>query len=270
MTFQMDDRFRYRMPVTFGPSPGPRQGADGGRFESGDATKTTSFATFATDAALLEALLPPGFALTAATVTFELTRYRRLAWLAGRGYSTLGVKIPCRFDGSEDRVAGPFLLVLWENMADPIITGREELGFAKLYCDLPEDREYDDRIVSEARWDGHGFFAMELSGLADTPAPPPGTADGLLHWRYMPKVGTVGAADSMHAALTPFGRAPVITERYQTATARAAFVRSTFEQLPTLHHVVNRLAELPLHDCIGAAMLHQRGGTDLSEQRVLR
>ena len=31
-----------------------------------------------------------------------------------------------------------FLVVLWENLTDPILTGREELGFSKIYCEIPE------------------------------------------------------------------------------------------------------------------------------------
>ena len=39
--------------------------------------------------------------------------------------------------GEQDSVDGDLLLILWGNRADPIITGREDLGYAKLYCELP-------------------------------------------------------------------------------------------------------------------------------------
>ena len=59
-----------------------------------------------------------------------------IEWLAGRGYNTLGVTFPVVFQGKRDRAIGPFLLVLWENLADPILTGREQLGYSKIYCEL--------------------------------------------------------------------------------------------------------------------------------------
>ena len=63
-------------------------------------------------------------------MTVAATYMKEIAWLAGRGYNTLGVSFPATFTGEEDEVTGNFLTVLWENLTDPIITGREELGFA--------------------------------------------------------------------------------------------------------------------------------------------
>ncbi|CAN5639897.1 hypothetical protein BH09PSE5_BH09PSE5_28130 [soil metagenome] len=65
----------------------------------------------------------------------------RLAWLAGPVYSLLGVKSPVRYTGGRDTVKGPFLRVLWESRVEPILTGREELGYPELYCEPPTARE---------------------------------------------------------------------------------------------------------------------------------
>lgn len=46
------------------------------------------------------------------------------------GYNTWGVyanDVVCTI--SEERVKASYLMVLFENMCDPIVTGREELGF---------------------------------------------------------------------------------------------------------------------------------------------
>ena len=56
---------------------------------------------------------------------------KEIEWLAGRGYNTLGVSFPAVFEGEVDRATGSLLTVLWENLTDPILTGREELGFSK-------------------------------------------------------------------------------------------------------------------------------------------
>lgn len=39
-----------------------------------------------------------------------------------------------------------YQLVLFESFCDAIITGREELGFGKVWADLP------DPVVEEGRW----------------------------------------------------------------------------------------------------------------------
>lgn len=83
------------------------------------------------------------------TVLFEAMNLRNLPWLAGRGehvccswgfsspdsgnrlgYNTLGVyanDVVCTI--SQQPIKASYLLVLFENFCDPIVTGREELGF---------------------------------------------------------------------------------------------------------------------------------------------
>ncbi|MGH2266647.1 hypothetical protein ACQ1Z3_16255, partial [Enterococcus faecalis] len=62
-------------------------------------------------------------------------------WLAGRGYTMIHVSWPARFDGMRDRATGRFLAVVWESLADPIITGRDEIGHPKLYADVDAPRQ---------------------------------------------------------------------------------------------------------------------------------
>jgi acetoacetate decarboxylase len=84
--------------------------------------------TFHSDSEQLEELLPEGFTLRDnPRVTVTASYIKEIEWLAGRGYNTLGVNIPVTFRGEDDEVSGDFLTVLWENLTDPILTGREEL-----------------------------------------------------------------------------------------------------------------------------------------------
>jgi hypothetical protein len=74
MAMKFEPGLRYRMPVMFGPSISPRQGLAGVRYDSSDAPATCVSATFLTDAAPLEALLPPGFSLHGEpTLTVEIS-----------------------------------------------------------------------------------------------------------------------------------------------------------------------------------------------------
>jgi hypothetical protein len=117
---------------------------------------------------------------------------KEIEWLAGRGYNILGVTFPAVFKGKEDTARGPFLTVLWENLADPIITGREELGFSKIYCELPEPRISRGEAHAVAGWLGFNFMDLSVKNLTQKPVDEAQGAkqvDGTLHYKYMPKTG---------------------------------------------------------------------------------
>lgn len=270
-------RPRHRMPVVFGPSPGPRQGPDGRPFDWSQTPRCTASVSFLTDESRLLTLLPPSFRLHGdPVVTLEATTLTDLPWLAGRGYRMLGVKFASRFEGRRDVATGPFLSVLWENRAEPILTGREELGFAKLYAELPEPRTFAGVQRHQASWEGHTFFEMELSDLVDASPPEASSVTvvdnpltGTLHWRYLPALDPEDV-DVSQAVITPAGGFDVTYESFQRGRGEAHFIRSTWEQVPTMFHIINALAELPVLEGRGASFSRSRGAKDLSDQRVLR
>lgn len=268
---------RYRMPTVFGPTPGPRQRPDGAAFDGSATRRDCATLQFLTDEGRLRELLPPGFQLEGEpVVSVEFTRLRQLEWLAGRGYNMLGVKLPARFEGRQDRARGHFLAVLWESRPEPIISGREELGFAKLYAELAGPRVLCGRHQYTASWDGHSFFQMQLElgeavtidATADAAQPADDVQRGTLHYRYMPKVSAPGQADVAEAVLTPATHKAGPTS-VQCGTGSLSFIRSSWEQLPTMSHIVNALAELPLIEIRAASRSVSRGGSDLSDQKVL-
>ena len=262
---------RYRMPVSFGPSISPRQGPEGARYDYSQSPKSAVSLQFLTEAAKLQRLLPPGFQLAGEpVVTIEYQYLRELEWLAGRGYNTLGVKFMARYEGARDRVTGPYLAILWENLCEPIITGREELGFSKLYCELPEPRVIGATRRYSAKWDGHEFMRLDLTDLTDAAPPQPAQGvDGTLHYRYVPKVGAPGESEVEYPVITPMGGMKLLTDKFQQATGSIEFVRTSWEQAPTMHSLINTLAELPVLRVLGASLAEQRGAKDLSDQRRL-
>lgn len=267
----------HRMPYGFGPTPGPRQGPRGEPFDWSDSPhKFTVAASFLTDAEPLARLLPPGFSLAGEpVVTVEFHVLSELEWLAGRGYSMLQIRCPARYQGRDDNVIGSFLPVLWENLTDPILSGREELGFAKLWCDLPPPRIFKDRISCVASWLSHQFFELEVFGLQESdkviPAYP-GLGEmrsrGTLHYKYIPDTQNWGATALAHACLSPAGT-QVQVERLRQGEGRVRFLPTNWEQMPTQFHIVSALAALPQLEQRGAWVLETRGGSDLSEQRKL-
>ena len=268
------DRY-YRMPTHFGPSLGPRQGIDGRRYANIDTTRDLTIqATFTAKPSQLEELLPPGFYLREPhTITVTFGYGKDFEWLAGRGYNIFGVSVPATYSGKQETVQGDLQLVLWENMADPIITGRDDLGFAKLYCEIPEAQWLGDTLICRASWDGCEFASMHLSGLqkvAVEDLPDAHASEGTLHYKYIPKTSAPGVSDVEYAVLTPANWPNVVIEQTHIAqSAQCQFRHSTWEELPTLVHIVNTLSALTLGDCTAATVTRSHGSKDISDQRIL-
>ena len=268
----------YRMPTHFGPRTGPRQGPDGRKFDNINSPRTTRISlSFLSSSTQLEALLPPGFVLDGEpVVTISASYMTEIEWLAGRGYNTLGVSFPARFQGQEDDVSGSFLTALWENLADPIITGREELGFAKIYCELPPPTVLNGNYRLTASWMGFQFLEMQVSGLrqqsdAEIRALTQNQAsDGILHYKYMPRTGEWGTADIAYATLTPAAAPNQKIQEWRLGTGEARWQPARWEDMPTQYNIVNRLAELEMREVRGASLVRTVGGKDLSDQRILR
>src|SRR5437763_15317598 len=87
--------------------------------------------------------------------------------------------------GRQDKASGRFLAVVWENLADPIITGRGEVGQPKLYAEIAEPRLWDGTQLCTAGWMGFPFLDLTASELRDTPSSPTKSrSDGRLMLKY--------------------------------------------------------------------------------------
>lgn len=278
MPYPLQPNRMHRMPTHFGPASGPRQGPDGRKFECKDNPKTTTVAvSFLTDRQQLAALLPERFSVAGEPVVTVYASYMtEIEWLAGRGYNVLGVSFPATFHGEQDHVTGSFLSVLWENLTDPILTGREELGFAKIYCELPEPTILRGRWHLMASWLGFKFLDVAVSQLR------PQSADeiaaltqvdagaGQLHYKYIPRTGEWGEADVAYVCLSPVGHSHrVISERW-VGEGRVHFHPARWEDMPTQYNIVNTFHALTIQEYRGASITKSIGGEDLSAQRILR
>lgn len=160
-----------------------------------------------------------------------------------------------------------------------ILTGREELGFSKIYCDLPEPRVYQGETHCIASWMGFKFLDMNLKNMTQVPPekfPPPagprtdGVLTGTLHYKYIPKTGEWGTADSAYAVLTPAETPNRIVKEIWRGEGTVAFHRARWEDLPTQYMIVNTFADLDIKEYRGATISKSVGGKDLSDQRILR
>ena len=242
--FEFDPAGRYMMPAHFGT---PKiDGPPSGWYHD----VTTMNVSYLTDREKLGACLPRPFVVAdEALVTVTYARSRNVDWLAGRGYNLISVNAAVIFDGEKDQLAGSYALVIWENLADPILSGRELTGIPKLFADIP------DHTVEDGTWRcGASHFGSDIVGLsiANLTAPTAEqiaaatkereATDNPMGWRYLPAVGGFGAALSEP---TTFPSENVITEAL-VGEGEVDWNHLTWEQNPTQFHIVNALADLPI------------------------
>lgn len=274
MTCSINAQSRYRMPVVFGPAIGPRQHPEGRMWrpeETGTMRADWMRVEFRSDAAALERLLPPGFSLRGETrVSVSCAWFRDLYWLAGRSYGILSIDFPVTYVGKDETIDGTFCPVIWEGRPDAIMTGREELGFPKMFAEFPDidwDREKGTASCS-ASWMDFKFFDIALTDLVEDQNPNkilPGSLGGpQLYYKYMPRTSPFGreGADVEYVTTgAPKGTtaANIVMDDFDyrrwTGKGSLNWYRATFEQLPLQFPIVNAIADLPNNEIIEAEMV---------------
>jgi hypothetical protein len=262
----------YRMPYGYGPSLGPRQGPNGLSFNGDWSRVTTVGVAFRTDADAVAALLPPGFVpADDPIVRFQCHFNTDFGWLAGRGYHFAEVLFAARFEGEQDQIEGDFVSVMWESKPDPAIPGREEIGLPKIFGTIPDLEDVqkgDGNTYMEISWEGFKFLELELTGLELKPWPSAaeegaestkvglGSSKGRhrMYYKYIPRTGEWGAADAEYVTYSPPSNYEAKPLESWSGTGSVRFNPSTWEDLPTMAHIVNRLAALPCHEVTDAMM----------------
>ena len=212
MPFQPQTGQFYRMPIFFGPMPGPRQWPEGRTFDFRTTPRMRMIGIrMRTNPDQLAAMLPDRFELRGdPIVTVELNYMTEIGWLAGRGYNLCDVKFEVTYHSSNGPVHGTLVLVRWENLCDPILSGREELGHNKLYCEIPEPRLIDGHQKVRLSWLDTPFLDLSVTGFTKIPGvtKPSGNPDhaGMLSYKYIPKTGAWGEADVEYVTLSPQDR----------------------------------------------------------------
>jgi hypothetical protein len=119
---------------------------------------------------------------------------------------------------------------------------------------------------------GFKFMDMTLSNLTPAPAAAPRAAkeDGLLHYKYMPRTGAWGEADTAYVTLTPAAMLQRVEHGVWRGQGTVQFHRATWEDLPTQYTIVNAFHQLEIKEYRGATVVQSVGAKDLSDQRILR
>ena len=274
----------WRMPVSFGPMPGPRQNTEGKVRTATESTFVTASIKIKTSRTLLQNLFPPGSKAwrfkspaTVAYCSFSQTTLDGMEWLGGHGYNHLGLYIHgveyTKQDGSA--VSGVYMPILFENLTDPIVSGREELGMPKLYSEIDVKRDASSYHINaswrKAAWGKFDFEDLEESVVSQVAGKMTGDDSdvGILVQRYIPSVGrsNKGQAEAEYAVFDAFAEAepkPKTTRVWQAKKASFSIDGHDWKSLPTLHHVISRLAEIPVYGIVAAKVVEGTGVPDVS------
>ena len=261
------------MPIFFGPTPGPRQWPTGMTFDFKRTPKRrVAGVRFLSDAEQLTALLPDRFELWGEpVVTVELTYFTEIEWLAGRGYNMCDVKFNVRYQGKDGPIRGTLVLVRWENLCDAIVAGREELGHNKLYCEIPPLNVLAGKYSATMSWLSTPFLEFSIHGLkeAELSVAPNSENQGMISYKYIPRTGQWGEADVEYATLSPSISHTVSVTSRQHGEGHVAFRRATWEELPTLHHIVNAFSDLKVLSFKGGYLFDAVGGGSIADTHRL-
>jgi hypothetical protein len=189
----------------------------------------------------------------------------------------LGVRIPATFHGQKDKVNGSFLCVLWENLSDPILTGRDELGVPKIWCELPEPTEENGVTRLSASWLGFDFLELSVRDLVELSREQivekqkkaAGSA-GDLHLKYIPKTGAWGEADACYVTHIPAATPNKKILREWSGNGALRIRHARWEDMPSQYNIVNALADLEIKEYREASITSTIGGKDLGDVRILR
>jgi acetoacetate decarboxylase len=247
----------YMMPFHFGPRAGKGSALYG--------EVTTIAVTYLTDRKMLSAYLPKPFEVGPEPwVSVSYAMNREVAWLAGGCYNLIGVNVSAVFNGEEDHLTGSYCLVIWENLTDPILTGREIQGMPKIFADIPDHTIFDGVWSTGAGYRGHKIVDLMIKDLKPLPGDQVKEIEKMsqqgnwMGWKYIPNTGGLGAEVS-HATLFPTN---ATFDHIWTGTGEVKWNRLTWEQNPTQFHIVNALEKLPILEYRSALVL--KGSSNLS------
>ncbi len=254
--YEIDPKKCYTMPTCSAfrdPKPWESGGMRYGKV-------TTASVSFLTDPAIVQQCLPVPFDLAdEPIVSVTLQQCEDVDWLAGHGYNLVGVDVSSVFNGDVDRdVAGAFCVVMWEDMCEPIIGGRDHSGVPKIYCEIDTKLITDDSSQCALSRFGHTFMEFEVRDLVKEnkntyPAIEQARRDHKwMNLKHFPTLENDGADVSYVTVYPSSGQCVGAWSgqgsiEMQTATPR---------QAPTQHDIINLLASLPILEIKSANVRH--------------
>ena len=241
----------YMMPAHFGGRVAP---AEPSIYD--DTSALTVF--YESDAGALAALLPAGFSLDRPEVMVSTMENRGVRWMGGEPYNIVSVNVAARWDAED--LPGWYCLVVWENNATPILTGREQTGIPKIYGEVEGLRVYPDSSVRTwSHYGGHTHCEMAAISLRDATDEETESLKARfsdMDWfghRFIPTTGMGGAALNQ---ATLFPQSFDITQ-VQLGEPALEWSPPPLHKNPTQAHIIGTLAALPNKGFTAPAVMMQ-------------
>ena len=203
--------------------------------------------SFETTPEAIESILPRHLAKGDNNIVYvNRLRYRGIDYLGGRGYEEIIVGVNARHEHEGKVIKAPYLFVEWVDDVPAILSGREALGYPKLYADIPQLVEVEDRIRFQASEYGTKFLDAEVRKLKPLPesAMPKinsSVSEFNFAWKYIQ--GPEGTIDADYITLTR------MTWDYKQAwlgEGEARFIPSSFEETPASYAAAKAMAAFPV------------------------
>jgi acetoacetate decarboxylase len=241
--------------------------------------RQTATITFKTSATLLRNLFPNDSYMfttrdTVAYASFRVQKFENVPWLGGRGYHSFGLYVHNvvykQNDGSS--FEGTYVPVMFQDDPESILFGRHDLGLPTLHCSI-ETQQSKDYMSMKLGWRGTPWGRMELKSLFGGGRTECDTFQDsqLIVHKYVPSSNTQGRLepDADYAVLldTGFVHSGDSAERRQCSQVDSSVQFNAYDwnQLPTLHNVVSRLAELPVFEVVSASVENTDGRAGIQE-----
>jgi len=230
---------RYDMPVGFGPSI---------YSETTRVPHATLISTaFDTEPAAVAEILPDHLELgEVPTVYVNRIQYDAVDYLHGRGYEEFIVAINARYRRGGEDISAPYVSAIWVNQVAALTSGREWMGQAKLYADIPLVEDHGDRLRFEALEYDTCFLRGEVRNLRELPAEQVAKIAAAQNpysfgWKYM--AGLEGKPDIDYATLL---KMDWNYEQAWVGEGESEFLVASRAELPVSLSIVETIAKLPV------------------------
>lgn len=263
MSFKFEKDKFYMQPVFFGPMT-TMQNMQGERILHQPADVECLGVSFETNPDQIVALLPEGFTSNEPVVSVQVCEFANIGWLAGHTYSLINISTPVHFKGERDELDGDLILVMFENHADPIVAGRDGIGYSKIYADIPRFTHYEGIYTAKAySWD---FPFMKLQIDVNKPAEDPdrmmklaAQSQGKMNYRYIPSVDDITVPDVAYPVFNPKKWEKPADYKWEIKAPQSKFCKGSvkfyepeWEDMPTYYRVGKGLADLEIRKYLGA------------------
>lgn len=214
---------------------------------------TTVGISYRTDGEALSRYIPECFEITEPVLEVGYALNRGVEWMAGGGYNLVAVNVPVRYRYESEAITGSYALVVWESKATPILGGREQTGIPKIFADVSDLQQIDERMLGHVSFEGATFLrldARKTQALTAAELTELNGRSGHLEWfgwRYIPNTGRPGAALN-HPTLYPIDYGHTAA---WWAEGTVDWQLLSWEQNPTQAHIIEALCRLPIESYAG-------------------